>query len=213
MATVKIKQSSVIPARVPFEQWKVTVLTLIKPASSTGTAFKPWLPHLRVVYDLTRPLLATESERKTHAHLRESLLELSRTLHSVMGQIDTAGGVIIPKSGWIEFSVGRLRRHLAESRQESLRVARLVLRPREQNPKVYDHCMPFIHELRKAFVGIEDIAGICMVLMQAHGFTQAQLIVFTPSSVKKRKTLQKAIAADDRMLERMIERSSRGRFS
>jgi hypothetical protein len=201
------KGHSVIPNRVPFDQWKMKVRRTITPANSAGKAFKPWMSHLEIVYDLTRPLLASEADRKAHAHLRTALLEISRTLRNVIGEIDDAGSKVIPKGGWMEFKLDGLQQKLADARKESLRVVRMVLKRKEQEPKVYTHCMPFICQLRDAGVGIEDIAGICMVVMQAHGFTRTQLSVFSPSSVSKNKTLQKAIVAHDNKRAAVIQQS------
>ncbi|HEY2468000.1 MAG TPA: hypothetical protein VGI45_09160 [Terracidiphilus sp.] len=206
MVTAKQQQAS-IPNRIPFKAWKRKFDKLYMSGDDYGKAFRPWMAHLEIVYELTMPLLASHHEKDQQDQLHDAILDMETRLRSLIGGIDSAGSKVVPRSGLTTFTIETLRQRLEEARHECHRTLRMVRALRkEQDPKPYTHCMPLILELRDAGVNIKHIAAICLVVMQAHGFRRNQLSMFTPKSVTKKKTLQKAISAHEGKVARLIHR-------
>jgi hypothetical protein len=199
------KQSS-LPDRVDFATWKQNVARLLAIKSPAGEAFLRWLQKkmdfarkignvegaemdalLESAYHMTRPQLASESEKKRHDFAALKVGELLPVIESTIGALKATGSMLVPKDGTPPYTFSALQQHLEAAAIEVKSALLYLERPYMREADALNHCIMFISELSGYRVPEEDALSLGRVLMKAHGFSDEDLEDFSKRSVETGK--------------------------
>ena|ERR1035437_6432355 len=196
------KRSS-LPDRVDFSTWKQNVARFLAIKSPAGEAFLCWLQKkmdsarfigdvegaemdslLESAYHMTRPQLASESEKKKRDFATLKISELLPVLESAIGALKATDSKLVPKDGTPALTLSALQHHLEEAAFETKNVLLILERQYMREADALNHCIMFLTELSNYKVPAADALALGRVLMKAHGFSDEELEDFSKRSVE-----------------------------
>lgn len=199
------KRSS-LPDRVDFSTWKQNVARFFAIKSPAGEAFLCWLQkkmdHARFIgdvegaemdsllesaYHMTRPQLASQSEKKRHDFAVLKIGELLPVLEDTVRVLKATDSKLVPKDGSPAHTLTALQHHLEEAAIEIKSTLLVFERKYMREADALNHCIMFLTELNNYKIPEADALALGRVLMKAHGFSDDDLEDFSKRSVETGK--------------------------
>lgn len=199
----------IVPNRVDFPTWKQSVeRQLAEPENKNArVAFGKWLKEspqrVRTMrsdtrwedaYKQTRPPVRSSLEQQWHERAVEQIMALEPYVNNTVFALERSGSKIVSKDGRRRYELSVLLSQLKNASSEIKSALAILRKSHEREAEAFAYCWEFFVELRSYDVGQTDAADLCRVLMTAHGFSDAELDIFSPDSIESGK-LRHRVAA------------------
>jgi len=211
------KKQHPLPDRVDFKVWKSRVVPHLRSPTCEGQTLHRWMEKqaeyliaigdmdgaeedslLECVYNMTRPPLASEPDRKRNEFAAAKLENLLPQIESTIGALRAAGSQVVSEGGIPSVDVARLLPSLQEASIQIRGALIFLAQPYARSADALSYCLVFLNQLRGDNNSEIDKKHIDLVrvIMGAHGFSDDDLRAGNISRDSlKRRTIHKRIDA------------------